>query len=446
MKIIWLGQSGLLFVSGNKKIVVDPYLSDSLKKIDKRMYRGMKLNKKFFRVKPDIIVLTNSHPDHTDITTLTSYLRKSKKPVTLLCSESSYAKVEDAKIRGRYNNVMFCEGSEWTLDNLRITAVKAQTDDKSAIGITVSDAQTGKVYYVAGDTLYNKYVIESVPKSPDVSFIPINGEDGCMNMADAARFAFAIDSQITVPVHFGMFDLVDPREFHVRNKMIPKIYRILDFDSMDCKKNPFRRAGGLTHKFDEAKPKKSKSEILSTEDENEAVKAKELAEAQKKKELAEAPRTYALPVAKAYEQSDEDPENVSDISGFTYEDNVGQDDENGFYENESANDAFSDEDDVQSDRESAPNEDEDEINDVSDEEDFSEESPEDEEVFENPYYEDPEPDGYPNYANGETDDFSEDDVNEENLSEKIDAYIKEFEKFERGDTVDFEKIDYPERR
>ena len=37
MKIIWLGQSGLLFVSGNKKIVVDPYLSDSLKKIDKRM-------------------------------------------------------------------------------------------------------------------------------------------------------------------------------------------------------------------------------------------------------------------------------------------------------------------------------------------------------------------------------------------------------------------------
>ena len=117
MKIIWLGQSGLLFVSGNKKIVVDPYLSDSLKKIDKRMYRGMKLNKKFFRVKPDIIVLTNSHPDHTDITTLTSYLRKSKKPVTLLCSEASYAKVEDAKIRGRYNNVMFCDGSEWTLEN-----------------------------------------------------------------------------------------------------------------------------------------------------------------------------------------------------------------------------------------------------------------------------------------------------------------------------------------
>ncbi len=435
MKIIWLGQSGLLFVSGNKKIVVDPYLSDSLKKIDKRMYRGMKLNKKFFRVKPDIIVLTNSHPDHTDITTLTSYLRKSKKPVTLLCSESSYAKVEDAKIKGRYNNVMFCEGSEWTLDNLRITAVKAQTDDKSAIGITVSDAQTGKVYYVAGDTLYNKYVIESVPKSPDVSFIPINGEDGCMNMTDAARFASAIDSQITVPVHFGMFDLVDPREFHVGNKMIPKIYRILDFDSMECKKNPFRRAGGLTHKFDEAKPKKTKSKIPSNEDENEAVKTKE---------LAEAPRTYALPVAKAYEPSDEDPENVSDISDATYEDNVGQDDENEFYENENATDASFDEDDVQSDGENAPYEDE--INVVSDEEDSVEESPEDEEVFENPYYEDPEPDDYPNCANGETDDFSEDDINEENLSEKIDAYIKEFEKFERGDTVDFEKIDYPERR
>lgn len=259
MKVIWLGQSGLLFVSGNKKIIVDPYLSDDFRKIDKNMSRGMKLNKKFFKVNPDIIVLTNSHPDHTDIKTLTSYFRKMNHPVTLLCSEAAYHKVEEAKISARYNNVMFCEGSEWTLENIRITAVKAQTDDKGAIGITISDALTNKIYYVASDTLYNKYVIESVPHSPDVSFIPINGEGGCMNIADAARFASAIGSKIVVPIHFGMFDMIDPNNFPAENKIIPKIYKILDFESMACGINPFKKAVGLTHKFEEPKAKNQKA-------------------------------------------------------------------------------------------------------------------------------------------------------------------------------------------
>lgn len=33
MRITWLGQAGLLFETGGLKIVVDPYLSDSVAKL-----------------------------------------------------------------------------------------------------------------------------------------------------------------------------------------------------------------------------------------------------------------------------------------------------------------------------------------------------------------------------------------------------------------------------
>ncbi len=426
MKIIWLGQSGLLFVSGNKKIVVDPYLSDSLKKENKKMARGMKLNRKFFRVKPDIIVLTNSHPDHTDIATLTSYLHKAKSPITLLCSESSYSKVQDAGIKGRYKTVMFCEGSEWTLDNLRITAVKAQTDDKNAIGITISDSLTGKIYYVASDTLYNKYVIDSVPPSPDVSFVPINGDGGCMNMVDAARFACAIDSQITVPIHFGMFDKTDPWDFPARRKMIPKIYNILDFENMECIRRMFKKSKGLTHKFEEQKPKKSKG--------------KEADGSAKTNELSDnTDDTRYLGVTDAAPEGNVDFSQGESVIGATdtYENtgySSGSDDEAASTSNDGdsgfdSENNFADSEDAEAEaeqvNESEPSgyerESADDMSDENDgEKDVSEKSGGGHVVI-NDYVEaalnDP-----------SADDFSEDDINEENLSEKIDAYIKEPEK------------------
>ena len=39
MKIIWLGQAGLLFIKDDFKIMIDPYLSDSVKKINPKNYR-----------------------------------------------------------------------------------------------------------------------------------------------------------------------------------------------------------------------------------------------------------------------------------------------------------------------------------------------------------------------------------------------------------------------
>ena len=73
MKITWLGQAGLLFEVADKKILVDPYLSNSVAKIQPQNYRRVQVDEDFLRIKPDIILLTHNHMDHTDTETLKYY-------------------------------------------------------------------------------------------------------------------------------------------------------------------------------------------------------------------------------------------------------------------------------------------------------------------------------------------------------------------------------------
>lgn len=49
MKITWLGQAGLLFEKDNYKIMIDPYLSDSVEKINPQNYRRTKVKKNCFK-------------------------------------------------------------------------------------------------------------------------------------------------------------------------------------------------------------------------------------------------------------------------------------------------------------------------------------------------------------------------------------------------------------
>ena len=231
MKVLWLGQGGLLFVSGKRKVMVDPYLTNSLSLIDYTLDRQMKVNKKIFSVRPDVIVLTNCHPDHADVETISKFAKKQKNKLTILSCESVFCTIADYDHCALANNIMFQAGSEWSIEGFNIQAVEARTDDSSAIGVIITDTQDGKKYYVAGDTLYNKYVIQDLPNDIYAAFLPINGEYGSMNVLDAKRLALKIDARYVVPVHFGMFDKVDPSTLELENKIIPQPYKIIDFEA-----------------------------------------------------------------------------------------------------------------------------------------------------------------------------------------------------------------------
>lgn len=220
MKIIWLGQAGLLFDINGFKILIDPYLSDSVEKINPKNYRRQPVNEEFFKIVPDVLILTHNHLDHTDPETLSHYL-EDRKSITVLASKDAWETVR--KYGGDHNYVMFNRGTVWTEGDIIFEAVPAEHSDNYAIGVIVY-AQ-GKKYYITGDTLFNKKIFKHIPKDIDVVFLPINGVGNNMNTIDAVKFAKEIGVKYAVPLHFGMFDELNPEEFNFDGRIIPEIYK-----------------------------------------------------------------------------------------------------------------------------------------------------------------------------------------------------------------------------
>ena len=66
MKITWLGQAGLLLENGDFQIMVDPYLSNSVAKVNPKNYRRAPVEERFLQIKPDVLIFTHNHLDHYD--------------------------------------------------------------------------------------------------------------------------------------------------------------------------------------------------------------------------------------------------------------------------------------------------------------------------------------------------------------------------------------------
>ncbi len=242
MKVMWIGHGGLLFVSGKNKVLVDPYLSNSLRQTDIFFRRRKRIKRRLFLLRPDVIVLSSSHPDRADLKTVSrvaegpfSWLGPlnffNRYRPTILASEEAFRKgISTWSLKGA-NFTMFEPGVEWSLGDMTIKAVNAYTDDYSAFGLIITDNEDGKKYYVASNTLYSDELIKSLPSDIFAAFIPIGGTFGSMNVIDASRFAKAINAEYAVPVQFGTLDRVKPEQFIVGGRIIPKIYKVIDFNA-----------------------------------------------------------------------------------------------------------------------------------------------------------------------------------------------------------------------
>lgn len=224
MKITWIGQAGLLIETGGKKIMVDPYLSDSVEKINPKNWRRAAVDESLFEEDIDMIVITHDHLDHLDPQTLERFLEKDKA-LTVLAPYNAWQQVR--KNGKNHNYVMFNRGTIWTQDGITFTAVKAEHSDLTAIGFIIEDDEF-KVY-VTGDTLYNKDIFPELPKNLDAVFLPINGVGNNMNIYDAKQFAEMTGAKKAIPIHWGMFDEIDASEFDIVNAVIPKIYEEVKF-------------------------------------------------------------------------------------------------------------------------------------------------------------------------------------------------------------------------
>ena len=223
MKITWLGQAGLLFEKDNVKILVDPYLSDSVGKVNPKNTRRVPVKEEFLQIVPDVLICTHNHLDHVDPETLEHYLT-GENSVLVLAPQAAWQELR--KFGGNHNYVQFNRHTHWSYGDLRFTAVKAEHSDPHPIGVLIQDGEN--TYYVTGDTLYNEDIFADLPAKIDVLFLPINGVGNNMNVTDAAAFAKRTGAQKVVPLHWGLFDSLDPQAFDCPNKIIPAFFKVIE--------------------------------------------------------------------------------------------------------------------------------------------------------------------------------------------------------------------------
>lgn len=223
MKITWLGQAGLLLEKNGKTVMIDPYLSNSVVKVNPLNFRRVPVEEQFFDITPDVMIFTHDHLDHYDPETAPRFFAKTDKQMLVLCPASVWQK---ARAHGNgHNYVQFDALSEWTAYGMRFSAVHAEHSDAHAIGVIIEDLDTSKKYYVTGDTLYNKKIFADLPCGIDVIFLPINGVGNNMNVADAERFFRASGAKVAVPLHVGMFDEHTPDIFKAEPRVLPEVYK-----------------------------------------------------------------------------------------------------------------------------------------------------------------------------------------------------------------------------
>ena len=122
MKIIWLGQAGLLFIKNGFKIMIDPYLSDSVEKINPASFRRQAVDESLFEIKPDVMIFTHNHLDHYDPETVCRFISADTN-IVVLSPASVWQEVR--KIGGGNNYIQFNRHTVWTENGIKSSLLGA---------------------------------------------------------------------------------------------------------------------------------------------------------------------------------------------------------------------------------------------------------------------------------------------------------------------------------
>lgn len=207
--IVWIGQGGFLFsLPSGKRLVVDPYLSNSVEKRE-GLTRLTDIVISPSEVKADLVLCTHDHLDHTDPETLPELARW---PDSVFVGPPSSC--EHMRQLGVAENriVEIHRGECREFTDVQITATYAEHTPDS-VGYML-DFSPMKVY-ISGDTLYSEKLEEIKDLRPDIMFICINGRWGNMNAEEAAKIAVKIGPTLVIPMHYGLFkeNTADPMQF-----------------------------------------------------------------------------------------------------------------------------------------------------------------------------------------------------------------------------------------
>lgn len=244
--IWWLGQSGYLLLWQGKKILIDPYLSDSLTK------KYADTNKPHIRMSErvtdpallkDILVVTSSHnhTDHLDAETLIPVI-KNNPDISFIIPEANRSFVAERVKVSESFPVGLNDGQQITIDDFTFHAIPAahntiDRDEKGQCKYAGYIIRFGKwTVYHSGDTLWYDG-LENILSSfkPDLALLPINGNDlsrgvaGNLNTEEAAELGKAAHIKHIIPCHYNMFtfNTANPQKFAEKAGALQQDYTIL---------------------------------------------------------------------------------------------------------------------------------------------------------------------------------------------------------------------------
>jgi len=245
-RLWWLGQSGFLVQWGERHLLLDPYLSDSLTK----KYAGT--DKPHVRmtariVDParldfvDVVTSSHTHTDHLDAETLRPLLAASPR-ATLVIPEANRSLVAERLGMDPTLPVGLDDGDEVEIASFRIAAVPAahetlEQDERGRhrhLGYVVRFGRW--TLYHPGDCVrYDGQVQRLLRFAVDVALLPINGRaperrvPGNFSGPEAARLARDIGTRLVIPCHYEMFEFntASPDDFVGEAKRLGQAYRVL---------------------------------------------------------------------------------------------------------------------------------------------------------------------------------------------------------------------------
>lgn len=242
----WLGQSGYLITFDGQRILIDPYLSDSL------TVKYAATNKPHIRMSERVIapeLLNNisvvssshNHTDHLDALTLQPVI-KNNPGIRFIIPEANRKFVCD-RVQCDHNFPTGLDAGEHTsVGHFTFFGVPAkhneiEKDEKGRCKFMGYVIKFGKwAIYHSGDTLWFDGMVELLrPYNIDVAFLPINGNDpsrgvaGNLNAEEAARLARDINAGVVIPCHYDMFtfNTADPGSFALYAEAYKQHYQVL---------------------------------------------------------------------------------------------------------------------------------------------------------------------------------------------------------------------------
>ena len=242
----WLGQSGFLLQWKGARVLIDPYLSDSLTK----KYAGT--NKRHIRmgervVAPgllkniSIITSSHNHTDHLDAETLIPVI-KNNPAITFLIPEANRKFVaERVQCENNFPKGLN-DGQSITIGDFIFYGIPAKHNEIERdengnckyMGYVIEFGNS-RIYH-SGDTLWFDQMVDILkPFKVDVAILPVNGNDpargvaGNLNCEEAARLAKEINAGYVIPCHYDMFSFntADVNEFAKHAEQINQPYKVL---------------------------------------------------------------------------------------------------------------------------------------------------------------------------------------------------------------------------